>query len=451
MGDAAAIRRLGEAVASRLPRLPLVVVSAVSGITDSLILLARAAAGGEQQTVKDQISKIRNRHQEFAAELSLPQPSSFLNVLHAAEGEIRHICKELSSDTHRRKALSDHLLSYGEFLSSHLVSCYLNSIGIPAQMFDVRNVLLTDSDFGKARPDFYASREKARSLLAPLLQENRVPIVQGFVGRDSNGNTTTLGRGGSDYSATLLGSMLDAQCVEIWTDVSGIMTADPNLVPEAKRIRSMTFQEAAELAYFGARVLHPATIYPAVSQGIPVFVLNSRNPAQSGTEIRASRGETRRNGALVKSIAYKKSLTVITVNSSRMLMAYGFMARIFQVFEAFKTSVDLITTSEVSVSMSIDDTQHLEAITRELKEFADVEVQHNKAIVCVVGENIRQSVGIPAKIFSQLEDIPIHLISQGASEINISFVIDEPQVPEVVRRLHRHLFRQPLDQDVFVA
>jgi len=282
-----------------------------------------------------------------------------------------------------------------------------------------------------------------------MVAANKIPVIQGFIGRDGSGKITTLGRGGSDYSASLFGAMLDVDCVEIWSDVSGVLTADPSLVPDAKRILLMSFQEAAELAYFGAKVLHPATMLPAVEKGIPLFVLNSIHPEQGGTQIALSSDIDPDKGCVVKSIAYKEGLTVITVHSTRMLMAHGFMLSIFQIFEKYKTRVDLVATSEVSVSITIDNTEHLEEIKNELNAFATVGIVHNKAIVCLVGQYLKRTTGMPARIFSLLGDVRIHLISQGASEINISFVIDESDLERVIKRLHGHFFAQGTNPEIF--
>lgn len=454
VGDAAAVRRLAEIVASRLARQPVVVVSAVAGTTDALLQLAGAAARGETPQAEEIGKTILSRHERMIAELRLEEDPSLPRALREAREGISAAAAKLSSgrEGERIKEWTDEILAFGEFLSSRLVAAHLRAAGIPAEVSDAREILRTDSQFGKAQPLLEESGKQARERLLPLVEGRVVPVVQGFVGRDGQGRTTTLGRGGSDYSATLLGALLGASAVEIWSDVDGVMTADPNLVPEAKRIRSMTFQEAAELAYFGAKVLHPATIQPAVEQGIPVFVLNSRRPGDSGTEITAEgRPGPKKLDPLIKSIAYKRGLTVITVKSTRMLMAYGFLASIFEVFHRYRTSVDLVSTSEVSVSITVDSTEHLDEIREELSRFSQVEVEQGKAIVCVVGENMRRAPGIPARVFSGLDDLPIHMVSQGASEINVSFVVDEEDVPAAVRRLHHKFFDGPLDEEVFVS
>jgi aspartate kinase len=446
VGSAAALRRVAEIIRTRLKKKPVIVLSAVTKITDKLIKQSQAAIAKDEKSVLKFLLDIEKIHQNIRNELNLSHPQDFTDVLNNSLSRCRQICELLGQNSNTSKQLQDELLSFGEFLSTNLLSCYLRDIGINGVFTDIRDILLTDSTFGKAKPQLGESIEKARTILIPLIENGRVPVVQGFVGRDRNGITTILGRGGSDYTATLVGAMLDAVTVEIWSDVDGVLTADPSLVPQAKQIRAMSFQEAAELAYFGAKVLHPATILPAIERNIPVIVLNSLHPDIPGTMISKAK---RRSLCTVKSIAYKEKLKIITVTSTRMLMAYGFMASIFDIFNKYHTSIDLVSTSEVSVSVTIDNSENLTAIIQELSQFAQVEVEHDKAIVCVVGEQIKDTPGMPAKIFGLLEDVRIYLISQGASDINISFVIDEKDLPRVIRELHDYFFNGELDPEIF--
>lgn len=449
VGSAAAIRRVSQIIQSRQERKPVIVVSAVAKTTDDLVSLFKAASQQDQEIIDVLITRIIQRHHELIDELQLQGDTILQAVIEQAETHLHEACATMVEQNIGSRQYSDIIVSTGEYLSSNILAASLRSLNMKSEMTDARDMLITDSQFGKAVPDVDESLSRVRQVLVPLTDDGTVPVIQGFIGSDTEGRTTTLGRGGSDYSATLFGRMLVADAVEIWTDVDGVMTADPTLVPGVKRIRKMTFQEAAELAYFGARVLHPATLLPAIEQGIPVFVLNSMRPDDSGTEIIPSPAGTNRTGALVKSIAYKEGLTVITIKSTRMLMAYGFMAKIFEVFNRYKTAVDLVSTSEVSVSMTVDSIDHIEDIQREISQFAQVEVQHEKATVCVVGENIRRFKGMAAEIFDELRDVEIHLISQGASEINISFVISESDIDDVVKSLHNKFFAGKLDSDIF--
>jgi aspartate kinase len=267
----------------------------------------------------------------------------------------------------------------------------------------------------------------------------------GFIGSTRGGITTTIGRGGSDFSAAIVGAGLGAERIEIWTDVDGMMTTDPNICPDAHRIRVISFDEAAELAYFGAKVLHPATVLPAVQQNIPVYILNSRNPGCEGTRIAARAPAC---GNVFKAIAAKKRITIIDIAAPRMLMAHGFLRSIFEAFDHHHVSVDVVSTSEVSVSLTVDSNEAIPALAADLAKIADVKYEGRKAIVCLVGENLRQTRGIAARVFSVLPDVDIRMISQGASEINLTFVIEESDVPDVIRRLHGTFFRE-LDPQIF--
>jgi aspartate kinase len=449
VGSAEAIARAGQIVSSRLPQSPVVVVSAVGHVTDLLVDIGRHAARQDRIKAYDLILTLLKKHRTLLQELELHEVAELRVLLTQVEEQLKKLCEVILQAGHMARHISDELLSLGEFLSAHLFSRYLCSRSIHAMMVDSREVMITDSRFGQAQPQLEQSRPLAVKWIMPLLQRGVVPVLQGFVGRDGQGRTTTLGRGGSDWSATLLGAMLNAPAVEIWTDVDGVLTADPSLVTEARRIRVMTFQEAAELAYFGAKVLHPATLLPAVEKNIPVTVLNSKRPAESGTLIAPAALNMENRRCVVKSIAYKENIHIITVTSTRMLMAYGFLSSIFEVFNRYQTAVDLVTTSEVSVSITIDHADRLTEIKRDLNHFAQVEVQSGKAIICLVGEWMRQTAGMPGEIFALLHDVPVHLISQGASEINISFVIDEEQLPDVIHRLHDHFFSGALDPDIF--
>jgi len=451
VADAKAIRRVGGIIKSRLESSPVAVVSAVGHVTDHLVTLSEVAAKKNRVKMEEITGYILAKHKEIIDELGVSQVESLQNAVQEAEDHLKSICATIMQAGDIAKYIMDELLSIGEFLSANIVSAHLKSIGIASRMADAREIMVTNSQFGKAQPMFAESVEKAKHVLLPLIEKKVVPVTQGFVGRDSYGRITTLGRGGSDYSATLFGAMLNVEKVEIWSDVDGVLTADPSLVPDAKRIRYMSFREAAELAYFGAKVLHPSTILPAVERGIPVYVLNSMRPEDFGTKIAESLGANGGSGCIVKSIAYKEDIAVIVITSTRMLMAHGFVATIFDIFNRYQTSVDLVSTSEVSVSITVDNAEKLNEIKRELIRFAQVEVQHNKAIVCLVGEQMRKTPGMPARIFSAVQDVGIHLISQGASEINISFVIDESLLPQVITRLHHEFFSGELDPKIFAV
>jgi aspartate kinase len=325
------------------------------------------------------------------------------------------------------------------------VAAAFEARGLEVELVDSRAFIITDESFSAAVPDMAQTHSRAREMLQPLIEKKRIPVAQGFIGSTSDGVTTTIGRGGSDYTAAIIGAALGAEAIEIWTDVDGLLTADPRVVTDARRIRVISFEEAAELSYFGAKVLHPSTVLPAVERGIPVHIYNTFNPACEGTLIVAS---SRPSSNLIKSIAFKRKVTIMNVASTRMLLAYGFLRSIFEVFERHRTSVDVVTTSEVSVSVTLDNTERLEAIKRDLAGIGEVSVERDKAIVCIVGDNLKFTPGVAAKLFHAIRDTNVNMISQGASEINVTFVIDESEVDRVARLLHEEFFAE-VDEAVF--
>jgi aspartate kinase len=290
-------------------------------------------------------------------------------------------------------------------------------------------------------PETFSS---ARQHLEPLIAQGVVPVLGGFIGSTRDGKTTTLGRGGSDYTAALIGAALEANEIQIWTDVPGVLTADPRLVPHAQTVPHLSFEEAAELAYFGAKVLHPKTLHPAIERDIPVRICNSRAQESGSTLVI---GESRKSPQTVKAIAHKTGVTTVQVTSTRMLGAYGFLRALFEVFDEHRTAVDVVTTSEVSVSLSLDDTSSLPQIVAQLERLGTVSVEADRAIVCVVGEGLRSTPGIAARIFSTINDINVSLISQGASRINLTFAVEESRIRETVCRLHKEFFEIAESED----
>jgi aspartate kinase len=302
---------------------------------------------------------------------------------------------------------------------------------------DSRQVLVTDAEFTAAVPDIAATCARATRTIAPVTERGEVAVLGGFIGATPEGVTTTLGRGGSDYSAAIFGACLDVAQIEIWTDVDGMLTADPRVVPQARLVPTLSFAEASELAYFGAKVLHPSTILPAVSKGIPVRILNSRQPDRPGTLITA---DWRPVGGRLTAIACKRDVTVIDLTSTRMFLAYGFLRRVFEVFDRFKTPVDVVTTSEVSVSVTIDDTRRLDDIVEALRGFAQVACERDMAIICAVGEGVHDDPGAFGHAVSAIGGIPLRMVSQAASRRNITFVLRDADAPQAVTRLHERFF-----------
>jgi len=333
--------------------------------------------------------------------------------------------------------LKDAVVSYGEQLSSRLLAEVLKAKGVNARQVDSRRLIVTDDEYGAATPIIDETDELVRLELEPLIAAGEVPIMGGFIAASKGGETTTLGRGGSDYSAALVAAALHASVLQIWTDVTGVMTCDPRICSDARTIPTLSYEEAAELAYFGAKVLHPKTIKPAVDNGIPVRVCNTFEPNEVGTMVLDESGEAPNT---IKSIAHKKNITILRISSARMLGSYGFMSAVFQVFERFRTVIDVISTSEASIALTLDNTAELEKIVTELRRLGDVEVDPGYAVICVVGSGLRASKGLASSVFSTIEDVNVALISHGASSVNLTFVIKEDNAPDVIRRLHQEFF-----------
>ena len=444
--DAAAIDRAACIVRERVREKPVVVVSALAKVTDQLLAMARAAGRGERDKALQFSRALRERHYTVAGELlGTGLFTQFHSELEADFDGLDELLRGLAAVRELTPRTSDNVASFGERISSKIVAAAFAARGIAAGLVDSRQCVLTDSNYTHAIPDFDETNDRTVSRLKPLVDAAKVPVMGGFIASDRTGATTTLGRGGSDFTAAIIGAALGADHIEIWTDVDGMMTTDPNLCANARRIRAISFDEAAELAYFGAKVLHPATLLPAIEKNIPVQVLNSRNPKNEGTRITARAPHCTNT---FKAIAAKKRITVVDVVSARMLMAHGFLKSIFEVFDRHRCPVDVVSTSEVSVSLTVDSNEAIPAIAADLEKLAYVKYEGRKAIVCLVGENIRGTPGIAAKVFTAISDINVRMISQGASEINITFVIEEDEVPEAVRRLHQTFFSE-LDPNVF--
>jgi aspartate kinase len=446
--DAVAVRRTADIVAGRIDRglQPVVVVSAMARVTDQLLNAAASAGRGDKASAIAASAALRARHHQTAAELipvaELAPVTTFLDEHFDALDELLRGLAAVGEVTPRT---TDIVASYGERLSSRMVAAAFAAHGIDAVHVDARDCIITDAQHMKAIPQNELIADRLRKNILPLAQAGKTAIMGGFIGSTPEGVTTTLGRGGSDFSAALVGGALHADSIEIWTDVNGIMTTDPRICPDALRVRNISFEEAAELAYFGAKVLHPATILPAVEKNIPVLVLNSRDAQNEGTRITALAPPCR---SPFKSIAAKKRLTIIDIVANRMLMSHGYLKAVFEVFDRHKCSVDMVSTSEVSVSLTVDSNERLPEIAADLRKFADVKYEGRKALICMVGENIRGQNGIAAQVFGALRDINLRMISQGASEINMSFMIEEDDVEEAIRSLHSVFFADA-DPSVF--
>ncbi len=430
VGGAEQIKDVADIVRSYITKKPVVVVSAVTKITDKLIEAANAASQGNGDETLSNIKKI---HYEIIEKLGLGKL-----LIEKDIEELSRLVNKIKINRKIDDKISDSIQSFGERMSSKIVAAQLNKINVKAQAFNAWDLgFVTTSDFGNAEP----LEEAYSNLDSNIKKLNVVPVITGFIGKTENGEITTLGRGGSDYSAAIIGSAINADEIQIWTDVDGVMSSDPRIISNAKTLEKVSFAEASELAYFGAKVLHPKTILPAVKKNIPVKVLNTFNPKGNGTLILKEIGK---GSQTVKAITSKKSIILINVDSKRMLGAYGFLARLFDVFYKYRQSVDVVSTSEVSVSMTIDNDKNVNDIVLDLKGIADTNVLRNRAVVCVIGEGMRHIPGIAARIFATLgkNGINIEMISQGASEINVTFVVENKDADKAVKALHEEFFGQ---------
>ena len=441
VGSAASLRSLVEIVRSTTERYPapgepgrgvLVVVSAASKVTDMLLAAARGALQGAE--VEALLGPLVEREQLLLREVGLPEDMS-----DAALGEVRNLLQGIRLLGELTPRTLDRVASYGELMSAARVAGVFRLMGLPSTAYPAWELgMLTDSTFGEAR--LLPEAAEAMAAAWKRLPVGEVPITTGFIGRDPRGAVTTLGRGGSDLSASLLGAGMGAQDIQIWTDVSGIQTCDPRVVPQARLIPTLSFAEAAELAFFGAKVLHPRTIEPATRVGIPVRVLNTFAPDDPGSMIVAE--VTGRPGSPI-GLAARRRIQVLTIHSSGMLGSSGFMARLFGVFAEHGVTIDVIATSEVNVSVTVDLTpDRMEPLLAELRGFAHVAVQSGQAIICLVGEGLRDTRGMAGRIFTVMGEagVNIEMISQGASQINVTFVVHDHQCETALRALHRHFF-----------
>ena len=446
--DARAMERTSAIVAGRRQRglRAVGVVSAMAKVTDQLLAAATAAGRGDKLSAVAIAARLRTRHVDTAAQLLDETRYAALHAVLGSEFDaLDDLLRGIAAVGELTPRTNDLVLSFGERLSSRMMAEALAQRGLEGAHVDARMCIITDSQYGKAAPREVAIESKLTELVLPVLDAGKTPVMGGFIGSNAEGITTTLGRGGSDYTAALVGGGLHAGAIEIWTDVNGIMTTDPRICPDALRVKTISFEEAAELAYFGAKVLHPATILPAVQKSIPVYVLNSRDAANEGTKITATAPHCR---SPFKSIAAKKRLTIIDVVASRMLMSHGYLKAVFDVFDKYRCAIDMVSTSEVSISLTVDSNERLPEICEELGRIADVKYEGRKALICLVGEDIRGRSGIAGQVFTAVSHVNLRMISQGASEINMSFMIDEEDVEEAVQSLHRHFFAEP-DETVF--
>ena len=447
--DPDAVRRLigiVRAARERDGRGPVLVVSAMSGVTDALLAVAAEAGAMRPESALAQVEQLRERHMATARALVADGVGNAAGDT-ALAALTSHIDQQFEQLAAVVKALAvlrevsvrtlDVVTAMGELLNSRIVAAALVQAGLPGEWVDARHAVVTDHDHTRANPMMRETTAALRASVLPVVDAGGIPVLGGFVGATVEGHTTTLGRGGSDYSGAIVGAGIGAAEIQIWTDVDGMLTADPRVLPQSRLVPRLSFAEAAELSYFGAKVLHPSTIHPAVEHNIPVRILNSRKPDGEGTLITVDPAP---DGDPLTAMAAKRGLTVVDITSSRMLMAYGFLRRVFEAFERFETAVDVVTTSEVSVSVTVDDHRRLEAIVEALSEFAEVSSEPRMALLCAVGDRLRAEPAIAARVIRVLEEVPLRMISQAASRRNITVILREADLPHAMHRLHEEFF-----------
>jgi len=437
VGNAAAIARAAGITATRRTRRPVVVVSALGGTTNALLGIVEQAARGHLIGALRAVEAIRERHLAACDALLGDDPAGTGAELAAMCDEVAALAEALSTLGHATPRSHDAVAAFGESMSSLLVAAAFRAHGLPAEHVDARDVMITDDRFTEAGPDTDRISDAVRERLVPVLNRDAIPVLGGYVGATRDGVTTTLGRGGSDYSASLIGAALGAEAIEIWTDVDGMLTADPRVVSQARLIPEIRFDEAAELATFGARVLHPSTIAPAVRRGIPVYVLNSVSPEGRGTRIT---GDAPRHA--VTAVAARGSVTVLRVSAPRMLLAHGFLRAVFDVFERWRTSVDVVATSEVSVSVTLDEPTALDELVVELRRLGDVAIERDRAVVAIVGAGIGDRGDCMGRALAALGTLRVHMVSLGATRINLTVVVDGDAMHDAVRALHHEFFEE---------
>jgi aspartate kinase len=426
--DASGIKCIARIIERYKGNNPVVVVSAVEGVTDKLIELGRLALSGHFEGKFDRLAGL---HQKIIDELGLDS-----QIIKSCLYELRALLKGIKLLKELTPRTLDYIMSFGERLSVRINAGYLQKIGIDAEPIDAFDIgMLTNNEFGKASP----LPETYYLLKQHLANIQKIPVITGFIGKTKDGEITTLGRNGSDFTASIIGNAIDAKEIQIWRDVDGVMTADPETVRSARPVKTISFEEASELVYYGTRLLHPAMLIPAIEKNIPIRILNIFKPDDSGTTI-LSKSDKRFSG--IKSITCKKNQTVLTITTPKMLFQHGYMAKIFDILRRHKVVVDMISTSEVSVSLTINPLQDIKQVINELKEFSEIEVERGMSIICVVGDDIKYTPGISGLVFKTMgqEDINVVMISQGASKSNLAFVIKDEDAGRAVNALHRSFF-----------
>lgn len=441
--DANQFKKLAEIFKNNSETKSVVVVSAMGKTTNKLVSFNENLSHNDIIFADKDIATIEENHRKVIEELELGTEAYDILIKHLLL--LKTIKDSVAISLDITLSQKDAVLAVGELLSSNLLSIYLNKVGFKVAFLDSRSVISTNSDFSNAEVNLDLSYKLINEKVSELHKDFDIVLMGGFIGSDDKKRTTTIGRGGSDYTAAIVANAVNASILEIWTDVDGIMTIDPKFSKDARRILHLSYDEAAELAYFGAKVLHPKTIGPAIKKNIPILVKNTFNPTANGTLIE----NKLENPKILKALSYWDGVTVINIKSNRMLGAYGFLSKVFEIFKNYQTSVDLIATSEVSVSLTIDNTKNLPHLLNELQDFSNVSVTSNQAIISAVGDGIKEKAGLASRYFGILKDINIQMVSIGASEVNISVVLNSADMVKALNLLHTEFFKNVNEPSVF--
>ena len=437
--NAAAFERVARIVHSFERAAPVVVVSAMSGVTDALIKSSRMAARGEIAEARQCVEDHLDRHLKVTSGLGAVARARMRRLVGDNRREIIELLDLAAGSRSMTAESQDTITSHGERLSANLLTIVLEEHGIPAAYADARRCILTNEDYGSAKPLIQETGRRTRAEIGPLLESKKVPVLAGFIASTRNGATTTLGRGSSDYTATLVSAALGARETQIWTDVNGVLTADPDVVKTARTVAELSYAEASELARLGARVLHAGMIRPLVERGIPLRICNSRAPEEKGTLVRAC---TEASPASVKAIAHKTNLTAIEITSTKEIASNGFLPAIRRILDRHKTPMEVIGRSEVSVSLACTDEEALPSIIPDLKRLGSVQIAEGRAVVGCVGDGLNTAANGATKFLNAIKDVDPRLIWRSTSDVNLMSIVDADSVRGVIRNLHHAIFER---------
>jgi aspartate kinase len=448
--DAIAMAIVAEIVKKRIPQQPIVIISAIAQATNMLEQIGTLASEGKEENARTLLQQLLERHHAIVNEVikNSQRKSELQSILDTSLNELEELVKGISILRELTPRTLDSLYCYGELLSSRLVANVLQEFGVDAVWLDTKNFMITDESFTRAMPMMEMIEEKLNAIVLPLIKQGKVPVTQGFIGVTQTGRRTTMGRESSDYSAAIIGTALNVDDIQIWTDVDGVLTADPRVVFSPKKIKVLSFEEAYELSYFGAKVLHPNTMLPAIEKNIPIHIYNSKRPNGSGTLVTKS---TNHQEPIVKSVAYKRNVTMLTVSPKKRFSQYIFWEHIYAILTKYSAQTSMTTTSEYNVSFALENKNYIEAIIHELNEIGYASVFENKGIVCVVGSHLQEAHEVVKRIFSALSPVTPSMISFGASASNISLVVNDDDVLGAVHRIHKEFFESEVDSEIFEA